>query len=69
MKIEKISIANETRIKLQFRWDQELTAKVKALPGVRWSKEMKCWHIPYTKEAYVALKNVFPDVDYSGAEI
>lgn len=69
MKIEKISIANEVRIKLQFRRDQELLSKVKVLPGVRWSSEKKCWHIPYTKEAYGALKIEFPDVDYSGADI
>lgn len=69
MKIEKITIANETRIKLLFRWDKDLVSKVKAFPGVRWSSENNCWHIPYSKEAFDAFKKEFPDVDYSGADI
>ena len=32
VKVEKISIANEVRIQLQFRWNQEFLAIVKNCP-------------------------------------
>ena len=32
---------------------------MKRIPGSRWTPEEKCWHIPYTQEAYARLREVF----------
>ena len=40
-------------IKIVFDYDNALAARAKALPGVRWSRTMKCWYVPDT-EAYRA---------------
>jgi len=44
-----------------------MTLKLKQIPDAKWSKTMSAWHIPYTKEAFKQLKELFPDVEYNNA--
>ena len=58
----KIVHRNETRICVDFSYNQELVSKLKQILGTRWSKTMGARHIPYAKDAYEQLKTLFPDV-------
>ncbi|UCG28451.1 MAG: tyrosine-type recombinase/integrase [Bacteroidales bacterium] len=48
--VESVIHRNEKRIKLIFKYDQEIIDKIKALPGARWSQTMFCWHIPFRED-------------------
>ena len=37
----------------------DLIQKIKKIKGRKWSETKKCWHLPYTNEAYQALNTVF----------
>lgn len=65
MKASKITHRNETRIRIDFPYNQELLSKLRQIPDTKWSKTMKAWHIPYTIEAFEQLKILFPDVEYT----
>ena len=67
MKAAKIVHRSETRIRVDFGYNAEWVAKLRQIPDTRWSKTMKAWHIPYTKEAFAQLKQLFPDVEYEAA--
>jgi site-specific recombinase XerD len=47
---------------LNFGYNAELTSKISTIPGAAWSKSLKAWHIPYTKEAWKQLKQLCPDI-------
>jgi len=64
MNISKIIHHHETRIRVDFAYNSEITSKLKQIPDTRWSRTLRTWHIPYTKEAFEQLKNLFPDVEY-----
>lgn len=40
---------DEPRIKLIFDYDLKTLQKLKAIPGLKWSKTMRCWHAPDTE--------------------
>ncbi len=65
MKISKITHHHEVRIRVDFAYNAEITTKLRQIPDTHWSKTHKCWHIPYTKEAYEQLRTLFPDVETS----
>lgn len=64
MKISKITHQNEIRICLEFPYDVQTVTLIKQIPDRLWSKTLKCWHIPYTKEAFEQLKTLFPDENF-----
>lgn len=64
MKASKTVHRLETRIRVDFGYNAQWVAKLRQIPDARWSKTMKAWHIPYTKEAFAQLKQLFPDVEY-----
>jgi len=64
MKASKITHRNMTRIRVDFHYNAQTTAQLRQIPDTRWSKTLKSWHIPYTKEAFEQLKTLFPDVEY-----
>jgi site-specific recombinase XerD len=64
MKISKITHHNEVRIRVDFPYNAQTTALLRQIPDTRWSKTLKTWHIPYTKEAYEQLEKLFPDLEY-----
>lgn len=55
---------NQDRIALYFTYDINIIKQVKSLDDCHWSKTLKCWHLPYTKEAFKHLRMMFPDLQY-----
>lgn len=64
MKAGKIVHKNETRIKIDFPYNQEMASKIRQIPDARWSKTHSAWHIPYSKAAFELLINLFPEIEY-----
>lgn len=64
MLLSKITHHRELRIRVEFPYDSQAASLLKQIPDTRWSRTLKSWHIPYTKEAYEQLKVLFPDVEY-----
>lgn len=62
MKATKVTHRNETRIRVDFPYNQEMVSKLKQIPDARWSKTMGAWHIPYIKKAFELLKILFPEM-------
>lgn len=60
MKISKILHRNEFRYRIEFPFNNEIASKLKQIPGTRWSKNLKSWHIPYTNEAFNQFNSLFP---------
>lgn len=64
MRISKIVHREQERIRIEFPYNDYYISKLKQIPNVRWSRTLKAWHIPYTKEALALLKSIFPEVEY-----
>ena len=64
MQLSKITHRRELRIRVDFAYNAEATARLKQIPDARWSQSLKCWHVPYTKEVFEQLKELFPEVEY-----
>ncbi|MCD4729357.1 MAG: site-specific integrase [Bacteroidales bacterium] len=62
IKIEPIKHKGQQVIALFFDYNKMLIELVRELPGRRWSKTKKCWHIPYTKQYKTKLKEVFNEI-------
>ncbi len=58
---KQINHRNENRIRLKFPYDVGVIEDVKRLPGIKWSKTMKTWHIPYRRNYLSYLKEFFND--------
>lgn len=56
---------NEDRIALRFDYDREFIESLRLkFPSVRWSKSLKCWHLPNDAETLENLLQVFKGVAY-----
>jgi site-specific recombinase XerD len=64
IKASRIIHNSENRILVEFPFDQAATTKLKQIKGSCWSKTLKAWHIPYTKEAFEQLRIIFPNLEY-----
>jgi len=60
----KIQHRNQDRIALYFTYNAELIRQVRLLNDCQWSKTLRCWHLPYSKQAFRQLKEQFPDLQY-----
>ncbi|MEZ5197706.1 MAG: hypothetical protein R2764_15345, partial [Bacteroidales bacterium] len=60
--IEKTVFRDEPRIKLIFDYDEDLIGLVKKIPGSRWSRTMRCWHIPSEDDVKYSLEPYLPGV-------
>jgi site-specific recombinase XerD len=69
MKASKIIHRNQTRIKIDMPYNQEMIALLRQIPDARWSSTLHAWHIPYTREAFSRLTELFPQVDYPQASV
>lgn len=49
---DRISVRNHA-------FDGTLPRRMRQIKGSRWAPELRCWHIPYTSEAWGCLKAVF----------
>ncbi|GAB1405822.1 hypothetical protein MASR1M74_30040 [Lentimicrobium sp.] len=61
IKISKQNHRDESRLKLEFNYNQALIALVKQIEGAKWSKTMKAWHMPDTEDAFRQLKILLAD--------
>lgn len=59
--VKKIRHADEVKIGLFFPYDTEIQAKLQTI-GAQWSRTLRCWHIPYTREAYRQLMQLSIDL-------
>jgi integrase/recombinase XerD len=64
MKLSKIFHRDEARIKLEFGFDQALTAKLRQHIDLQWSKTHKAWLAPYKKNVFDKIIELYPDVVY-----
>lgn len=62
MEVSKVYHRANWRIRVDFPYDSEISAQLKKLSDARWSKTMKAWHIPYTREAFEQLRELFPEL-------
>jgi hypothetical protein len=60
----KIIHRGESRIKVDFPYNQEIAVLIKQIPDAKWSKTYRAWHIPYSPVAFNQLKALFPEIDY-----
>jgi len=65
MHLSKITHRHELRIRVDFPYNPQTIAQLRQLTDARWSKTLKAWHVPYNKEAFEQLKELFPDFEYS----
>jgi len=65
MKASKIFHRNEMRIRIDFPYNAEMVLSLRQIPDARWSKTMGAWHVPYSKEGFVQLKTLFPELEYT----
>ncbi len=70
--ISPLRYDNLSRISVrQQAFDSTLPARMRQIQGSRWAPNLRCWHIPYTTEAWGTLKTLFSDYeivkDLSGA--
>jgi len=61
--VEAVKHRGEKRIKLVFSYNTELIAKVRQIPGARWSRTMKCWHVPYNESYMAEIMMIFNTSD------
>ena len=64
MKATKVTHRNETRIRVDFGWEAETVKQIREIPDARWSRTLRAWHVPYTKEVFAQLKALFPEIEY-----
>ena len=62
MQIKKIIHRNEFRIQIESNLNPTISGQIKQISGAKWSVTLKCWHIPYTKDAFAHLRKLFPQV-------
>ena len=68
MKASKITHRSVARIRVDFPYNQEMVSLLRQIADARWSKTLGAWHVPYTKEAFRQLKEMFPEVEYEKSE-
>lgn len=61
--VESMVHKGEKRIKLILPYQQAYIDKVKQIEGRKWSQSKKCWHLPYSKASFEALKVLFAGVE------
>jgi integrase/recombinase XerD len=64
MKLTKIYHKGEERIKVEFPYNQGISTIIKQINDAKWSKTQRSWHLPYTKESYTRLLNLFPSLTF-----
>jgi integrase/recombinase XerD len=64
MKASRINHRNEERIKLEFSYDLESAQRIRKIKGAAWSQSLKCWHIPFTNQAFKDALYNFPTMEF-----
>jgi integrase/recombinase XerD len=68
MRLSKITHRNESRIKVEFAYDTDKIALLRAIPDLKWSKTYAAWHIPYTKAGFEQIVSMFPEATFPTAK-
>lgn len=68
MKIFKVIHKGQSRIKIDFPYNQHFTAIIKQIKDARWSQQLNAWHIPDDKSSFYRLKTLFPEVRFEGEQ-
>jgi len=69
IKASKIFHRDKHRILLEFPYNQDTINKIKKISEAKWSKTHNAWHVPYSKEVFAKLIELFPDLQYPKKEI
>ena len=64
MRAQKITHKKEERIRIDFPYNTQTTGLLRQIEDAKWSQTHKAWHIPYTKEAFRQLVQLFPEIEY-----
>ncbi|MBC7696263.1 MAG: site-specific integrase [Burkholderiales bacterium] len=64
MRASKIFYNNETRIKVDFKYNYESVLAIREVPGAKWSKLHNAWHVPYDTTTFELLKKKFTVIEY-----
>lgn len=60
LSIFPLEINSQRRIGIKpMGFDKSFPVQMKQIPGSRWTPDVGCWHIPYSKEAYKGLQQQF----------
>jgi site-specific recombinase XerD len=60
--IAPLQVGTEQRISIRNQqFDDSLPRRMRQVEGSRWSPVARCWHIPYSVEAWRSLRQVFAD--------
>ena len=62
MKTTRINHKNQSRIKVDFPYNQEIVRIFRQIKDARWSRTQGAWHIPDNAEAINQLKELFPTI-------
>lgn len=57
-----VSHKGERKIRIDFSFDRQLSDQIKTIPGARWSKTHGVWLLPYHKQAYEEIIQIFPEL-------
>lgn len=61
VELKKIFHRDAFQIGIYFGFNDEYQNRCKSI-GAKWSRTCRCWYVPYSKESYIALKNIFPNL-------
>lgn len=64
MRATKIIHRGESRIQVDFPYNQEIATLIKQIRDAKWSRTIGAWHIPYGKNEFNQLKALFPQIEY-----
>jgi hypothetical protein len=52
IRIQKVEQQGKIHIAVFVPYDEQALEKIRQIPLCRWDRGLKCWLIPYEKEAY-----------------
>ena len=55
---ERAKNNNQEIIKLLFDYDKDIIAKIRTIPGAKWSRSMRCWYVANQPQKITALQNI-----------
>ena len=67
VRTERVKYDNHEIIKLLFDYDKEITAKIRTIQGVRWSRSMSCWYVADQPQKITALQNIGIKIEQKNA--
>ena len=66
--LSKVIHRDEERLKVQFVYNVDYKNKVHKIPGAKWSRTMKAWHLEFTMNSIEQLRAVFTELNYGDDE-